>query len=364
MLKYVERIITTITFTNMFNFFTRQVVSDVAAVVESLVIVPIDERADSELLFRTDDVFPDSDSDKKFNISRSTSPQLADENDNTENLQVNTAKLTIDRYTYKILSDLSKNLVSINLSGQNLYRFPFNLPKSLKYLNLKNNEIFHDTSATNVEVLPKFLISLNLSHNSLTVFPWDLPKSLKYLYLNNNMIDGIHYTCPISLISLDLNQNSIKVIPDDLPDNLRCLKLNYNLITKLPSKLPSKLKKITLTGNYLNDLSDVILPERLKFFSAQNCMITKLPVLPGNLITLDVRNNNIEYLPERPSSLIHTYVENNKLEHYNNDLYESQSDRQSSVSSVEKYDADGRRYKIEDCGCPIYLDGYNGIRKK
>ncbi|XP_077439905.1 podocan isoform X2 [Vanacampus margaritifer] len=108
-----------------------------------------------------------------------------------------------------------RQLETLHLSGNVLHALPVGLPRSLKVLEVKNNQLASvpDGVLTGMDKLQKLILSenqlrlnsvyqgawmelsalttLDLSSNLLSHVPSDLPESLEYLYLERNRISSI-----------------------------------------------------------------------------------------------------------------------------------------------------------------------------
>ncbi|XP_047443837.1 podocan [Mugil cephalus] len=106
-------------------------------------------------------------------------------------------------------------LETLDLSGNSLLTMPLGLPRSLRVLEIKNNQLnsIPDGALTGMEKLQKLILSdnqlklnsvyqgawmelsalttLDLSGNQLSHIPSDLPESLEYLYLQSNRISSV-----------------------------------------------------------------------------------------------------------------------------------------------------------------------------
>ncbi|XP_070688949.1 podocan [Pempheris klunzingeri] len=106
-------------------------------------------------------------------------------------------------------------LETLVLSGNSFHSMPLGLPRSLKVLEMKNNQLnsIPDRALTGMEKLQKLILSenqlklnsvyqgawmelsalttLDLSGNQLSHIPSDLPESLEYLYLQSNRISSV-----------------------------------------------------------------------------------------------------------------------------------------------------------------------------
>jgi Leucine-rich repeat (LRR) protein len=152
--------------------------------------------------------------------------------------------------------------------------------KNLRVLILKENAL-HDNSFGK-KILDNFkkLEILNLSGNSLTQFPYQLlaMESLKEIYLGANKIKI-------------LPKNY-----DKLVNSLELLYLGGNLIQNVPEELSqlTKLKTLNLSDNRISNLPATLARLRnLKSLALHNNSLTTLPIqlVKLNLAELSLRNN-------------------------------------------------------------------------
>ncbi|XP_037530657.1 podocan [Nematolebias whitei] len=123
-------------------------------------------------------------------------------------------KLTNPRLHHEAFRKL-RVLETLDLSGNALQTVPMGLPRSLRVLEIKNNQLSSIPAGalTGMEKLQKLILSenqlklnsvyqgawmelsalttLDLSGNQLTHVPSDLPESLEYLYLQSNRISSV-----------------------------------------------------------------------------------------------------------------------------------------------------------------------------
>lgn len=229
---------------------------------------------------------------------------------------------------------LKKHIHEVKLKHKDIYDFPTNLPSTITYLNLEDNNLTklplflselyphlkililcnnHISCISRVKFPPKIKY-LDLSHNSVDIVPENLPKSLKTLLLNNNNISTIPNNLPKTLIKLDLNHNQLTVIPN-APNSLKKLWLNNNNITEF-NNLPNSLTEIYLMNNNI-DILPANLSNKLKKIDLDDNKLTKLPTkLPTSIQCLWFRDNNIISISSKLYKIKHKLIYN-KIEKAN-----------------------------------------------
>jgi hypothetical protein len=115
------------------------------------------------------------------------------------------------------------------------------------------------------------------------------------LLLNNNNLTGIfNLSLPSTINSLNLNTNRLSEFSSNLTglNSLTSLLLSTNLLTVLPSSLnlPSTLVTLDLSLNRLNDSSfnTVTITNSVQTLSLNGNLLTTLPTIPNNCITLQI----------------------------------------------------------------------------
>lgn len=191
----------------------------------------------------------------------------------------------------------------------NINEYLINLPVNITEIKLNNKNL------TSIPDLSKFinLKILNCSFNKITSIPSNLPDSLEFLYMYDNDLTELH-DLPSNLDTLCCCHNKNLTYLPNLPNKLKKLCCYYNNFTNLPP-LPNSL--ITLYICFNNRLTSLpLLPDNLeKIYCYQNHSLSSLPILPNNLRILECFNNKIEDLPNLPDSLETLICNNNKLRH-------------------------------------------------
>jgi Leucine-rich repeat (LRR) protein len=162
------------------------------------------------------------------------------------------------------------NVVILNLGSNRLEAIPASLPRTLRILDVSDNEI-EDISAFSAQELPK-LEDLNLSNNFLRVVDAAFGstfESLEILNLGNNQLTTLPrelFDMPLEV--LDLSRNRIEELPSISPlvrakKTVRKLDLSDNEIRELPPSFYKKgwkaLHSVHLHGNQLGRFPVVFL---------------------------------------------------------------------------------------------------------
>uniref|UniRef100_H2YIZ3 LRRNT domain-containing protein n=1 Tax=Ciona savignyi TaxID=51511 RepID=H2YIZ3_CIOSA len=190
---------------------------------------------------------------------------------NSPSLEANLAKL--------------QNLQRLFIHSNRMTSFPANLPSSLKYISLTQNNI-------------KFIGKTALSGLG----------NLKELHLdsNNITIEGLSedaFAPAVKLQELTLTQNSLTLIPTRLPPNLVSLRIDENRINDVRVTSLSSLKKLIILDLSDNEISDSSFEpgslqqlESLRTIDLSGNRITNIPQLPGNITELLLSDNRIQYV--------------------------------------------------------------------
>ncbi|XP_075719819.1 nephrocan-like [Rhinoderma darwinii] len=215
------------------------------------------------------------------------------------------------------------SLQYLRLAGNQLFRVPPQLPKSLLSLRLERNHIKsvgirdlkqlenlfdlnlsenHLFSADGLQAVTN-LTSLDLSWNQLSTLPQKLPVKLQSLDYSNNQISSITAQDMKSLASLRhlfLDNNSMIVFEDKALQwcgHLSNLAMEQNLLTSIPFGLPVTLTRLDLKGNKIDHVGvhDV---KDLKQLQVLNLLNNKLT---------SINDDVLESLPR----LRHLYLDGN-----------------------------------------------------
>ncbi len=181
----------------------------------------------------------------------------------------------------------------------------------LMYLVLKGNPL---GNADNIEFSSQFLSYIDLSECGLRYVPRGLPNSVRYLQLRRNNMTRISRrdlseTPYIHILVLD--ENGVTFIEDmtfEPMTYLQQLWLNGNKLTKIPFPLPASLQRLLMDSNHLG----AIHPDHL-------------PSVDSQLNTLSFMGNNITYIsPEsfyKLSHLTSVDLSNNKIHSIYSDTF-------------------------------------------
>lgn len=155
------------------------------------------------------------------------------------------------------------------------------------------------------------LNEINLAYNSISTIAESTfsSQNTDLLILTNNKLQYVNFSLPQSLIYLDLSSNLIRQIDELIflnTTNLKEIYLNKNALKSIPAGLFSSLDKVSVI--HLEDNNIIMLPSKL--FS---------PHLRENL-RLNISNNSISLLNDDtfpPYGITHLYLQHNKLENIN-----------------------------------------------
>lgn len=215
----------------------------------------------------------------------------------------------LTQFTFRDLTSLRYLLLSGNQISHIDKRTFKNLSK-LMYLVLKGNPL---GNADNIEFNSQFLSYIDLSETGLRYVPRGLPNSVRYLQLRRNNMSVINIRdlreCPyVSILVLD--ENGITYIEDGTFEPmiyLQQLWLNGNKLTKIPFPLPASLQRLLMDANHLGAISNVF------------------PPMNSKLNTLSFMGNNITYIsPDsfyKLSDLTSLDFSNNKIQSIYSDTF-------------------------------------------
>ncbi|XP_039272854.2 leucine-rich repeat transmembrane protein FLRT3-like [Styela clava] len=221
--------------------------------------------------------------------------------------------------------------------NKKLSKLPLGIPLDTKRLLLQNNQLLNDPDLDNILSSLSSLEKLELSNNSLTSFPRNLPRSLtwismkdndikyigsqsleglnmlKILYLDNNSItnQGLSpsaFTGASNLHTISLKWNRLTSVPQGLPAGIRYAHFGHNLINTVPKNAVQHLGRVMsldLNNNLLNStsfendaLSSLI---ELQYLDLSHNRLTFLPAgLPGNLTQLFASHNLVKSINAPP----------------------------------------------------------------
>ncbi|ELU13891.1 hypothetical protein CAPTEDRAFT_224319 [Capitella teleta] len=219
-------------------------------------------------------------------------------------LELSDNRLTrITEFTFRDLSSLRYLLLSGNQISQ-VDKKAFRKLEKLMYLVLKGNPI---GDVPRYQFNSLFLSYVDMSECGLTKIPRGLPNSIRYLQLRRNNMTTIHrhsfQDCSyISILVLDENGlSSIQERAFEHMTYLQQLWLNNNLLRAIPKPLPSSLQRILMDSNLLDNVTNVF---------PKNSQLNTLSFM-GNTIShlshdalselqqlksLDLSNNQLEHI--------------------------------------------------------------------
>ena len=233
---------------------------------------------------------------------------------------------SVTQFTFRDLTSLRYLLLAGN-DINHLDRRAFRNLDKLMYLVLKGNPI---GNADNIEYASNFLSYVDLSECGLRYVPRGLPNSIRYLQLRRNNMTAIHrqdlaevpyvsilvldengltfiedgtFSPMIYLLQLWLNGNRLTVIPRPLPPSLQRLLVDSNQIGRVSDIFPegSKITTLSLMGNnitYVSNLAFRKLPD-LQSLDLSNNLISSLYsesfLNSSNLQTLQLSKNPLTY---------------------------------------------------------------------
>ncbi|XP_002119226.2 leucine-rich repeat transmembrane protein FLRT2 [Ciona intestinalis] len=221
----------------------------------------------------------------------------------------------------------------VNCNERNLNFVPHGIPTNTKVLYLQHNNIGNSPSLEQNLSKLKVLEKLYIYSNKITSFPANLPSSLVYVSLrqnnikfigktalrglsnlrelhldsNNITIEGLSedaFSPAVNLQELIFTQNSLTHVPSGLPRSLISLRVANNRISDVTAASLSSLSKLIVldfSNNELNDASfeDGSLKqlENLRTIDLSDNHITNIPTqLPGNITNLILSRNKIQYI--------------------------------------------------------------------
>ena len=209
----------------------------------------------------------------------------------------------IDSFKTNLLSGLNR-LQEIDLSSNLLYKFPKNLSRSLKTLNLGYNRITNLSRSDFVGL--ENVDKLRLERNKIAEIPDSLflhLKSLKHLILSKNNIEKIHTHALKglkNLILFDARNNDLTSITPGLFDYFEIDKVDllfsFNSIMEVPNGLftkNSKFQTFELKGNKISKIADKAFQNtEFKGLILMNNKLNRIPITSFINMTSSVLNLN------------------------------------------------------------------------
>lgn len=264
-------------------------------------------------------------------------------------LSLNNLDLSNNKAFQKFNYFLTKysQLEEISIENCKIQALPMNLPLTLKILKCKENQI----KEAQLLDLPN-LVFLDLSYNQIEKFPENLSFQIQTLLLNNNQILDISDSAIIDLSSLqvlNISGNKISNLNFSLKSffTLFTLNLNFNQIQKLPRKFfhrNSLLMNFYISNNPLSELHPRIGQlESLVKIDIRNTNIAQLPTTLLNLKNLEILlvselqiNFPPKWVVKQGLSKITEYLEENPKVYSEKDL-NSSSEVEESVFDLSLY---------------------------
>lgn len=177
----------------------------------------------------------------------------------------------------------SGNNRNVDCSGRNLTTLPHGFQDNITYLNLSHNHL-EDLNSQ----LTRFanLRTLDISHNQLWNLPANLPRSLWEIYAAHNnikVLQKLDTAYQWNLKVLDVSENMVEraVLINNTLSNLKFLNLSSNRLWTVPTNIPFNTETVDLSNNFLTQ----ILPGTL----------VRLP----HLSKLYLHNNKFTYIPNK-----------------------------------------------------------------
>ena len=185
----------------------------------------------------------------------------------------------LTQFTFRDLVSL-RHLVLSGNQISHIGRRAFTNLEKLMYLVIKNNPL---ANIDNMEFSSNLLSYVDISESGLRYVPRGLPNSIRYLQLRRNNMTTImrrdFQSCPyISILVLD--ENGLQHIEEGTFEpmiNLQQLWLNGNRLVRIPHPLPKSLRRLLMDSNQLGVL------------------INEFPA-GSQMSTLSLMGNNISYI--------------------------------------------------------------------
>ncbi|XP_048375269.1 oligodendrocyte-myelin glycoprotein [Sphaerodactylus townsendi] len=181
------------------------------------------------------------------------------------------------------LCSCSGNHRRVDCSGRNLTALPHGLQDNITYLNLSHNRLADLNSQ-----LAQFanLRTLDISHNQLWNLPANLPRSLWEIHAAHNnvkVLQKLDTAYQWNLKVLDMSENMVEraVLINNTLSNLKFLNLSSNRLWTVPTNIPSNAETVDLSNNFLTQ----ILPGTL--------------VRLSHLSKLYLHNNKFTHIPDK-----------------------------------------------------------------
>ena len=186
--------------------------------------------------------------------------------------------------------DLSKNKVlrNVNLSGNQFQSIDLTKNIELESLKIDNNYLTELDVSKNIE-----LSTLQLDENNLSEIDVSNNIGLGYLTLINNSLTKINVRNNLKLSNLRLDRNEISEIDVKKNVNLKRLSLSYNNISSIDISKNRVLQILNLNFNKLSKIN-VYLNTKLNSLRVSNNKLDNLDVTNNlDLTTLDISNTGL-----------------------------------------------------------------------
>eukprot|EP00834_Sanchytrium_tribonematis_P005303 NODE_312_length_10013_cov_0.697801.p2 type:complete len:555 gc:universal NODE_312_length_10013_cov_0.697801:748-2412(+) len=178
-----------------------------------------------------------------------------------------------------------------------------NFPDSVDSIHLGFNKL------SGFDHLPTNITEIDFNTNQISMpFPSNLPNSLQFMSLSQNQIYGNVTNLPDNLQNLGINQNLLSGTIPKLPSGLKTINAYLNSFTNVTLPFPDTLTSANFYHNQINSILQF--PPKIEIFIANfNLWHGNLPQLPPSLTTLNVRFSqlsgdisNVTYFHVQPNS--------------------------------------------------------------
>jgi len=204
---------------------------------------------------------------------------------------------------------LNRKTGIVDLSGLGLRSLP-DLPSSIEYLNINDNEISYleglpenlriihanNNNINSIGYFPPRLECIELCKNKLTHLP-HLPNSIKRLIVEDNQLVALP-KLPESIEVLSVCKNHIRIIEDNLPSGLVALYATDNKLFRFPQNIPTGINKISFSKNEIKHISNDIFnlnPETVVYIKNNPLDEESLTLLNNSSFELSYQGPTIYY---------------------------------------------------------------------
>jgi len=175
----------------------------------------------------------------------------------------------------------------------------------------------HCQVSSGANIVSKQLLSYNVSNNNMSELPDYSQSSIKVLIMSSNKFSDLNISrLPCNLVVLNLSRNGLTSLPDALFSipTLQRIDVNDNQITSLPHFIATaETLVLNISSNPINDI--YTLPLGLQHLIAYNCKFTEFPgVIVGLsfLTLLDLSFNQMDNIPDL-DSITKVFLSHNKI---------------------------------------------------